>query len=150
MFLIRGRGKRSNLIYNLTFTIEHYTLTTAEFREKVFNRTCRKFGVNRKIEKFKPDKVFDIFVFLISIEVIEADVDIDESLMTDKKVIFGLIVSEIKSFIREVSQSDTYQGQVLVFKVTRNIGNGSHSRKITTVFVMRYHKTKRRGKKIMS
>ncbi|MHA2113644.1 MAG: hypothetical protein ACW98W_19460 [Candidatus Hodarchaeales archaeon] len=42
--------------------------------------------------------------------------------MTEKEIIFGLIVSEIKSFIREVSQTDTYQGQVFVFKVTRNIG----------------------------
>jgi hypothetical protein len=79
--------------------------------------------------------------------VIESDVDIDESLMTDKKVIFGLIVSEIKSFIREVSQTDTYQGEVFVFKVTRNIGNGSHSHEITTVSTVCHHESNRKGKK---
>ena len=133
VFESHGKGK---VKYVVTLKIEKYTIKKSgiEYKssEKPFHKACEKRGLNKRIDWLKFKEASNGFVFLIEIK----NIEICSSKKCDgsDKVTLGVIASNIKSFISEVSQIDSFQCEAIVFRVTNNNANECHSHDVVMVF----------------
>ncbi|MFX0086611.1 MAG: hypothetical protein ACFFAU_13150, partial [Candidatus Hodarchaeota archaeon] len=128
------QGKNSKE-YNVTFRIEKYTIKRShnhyKFNEKLFNKSCEKYGLNNTINWHKLRETTNAFVFLINIENIEI---IECNNKNSDKVILGVMVSNLKSFIRNVTEEvESFQCEAIVFRLKHNNGHNGHTHEIVMV-----------------